>query len=250
LRVALLDADLGTANVDIALGLQSRYHLQHVITGQKSLAEIIVEGPFGLLVIPGASGLPDLADLPEAQREVLLRALLVLEGHIDLLLIDTSAGVGHNVVQFILAAGELLLVTNPEPTALTDAYALLKVLAGYQWPILTKLVVNNTRNDTEGAAAGRKLAVVTEQFLGRQIEMIGALPYDKNVVEAVKRQSPLLQCYPHSPAAVAINRLGERLWVGQTEVNSITGIGQFFKRLLSLRTIAAAFAPEVHGSLL
>ncbi|MCL4294703.1 MAG: MinD/ParA family protein [Anaerolineae bacterium] len=238
LRVALLDADLGTANVDIVLGLHPRYHLHHVVTGQKSLAEIIVNGPFGLQVIPGASGLPDLADLPEVQRDLLLRALLVLEGNIDLLLIDTCAGVGRNVVQFILAASELLLVTNPEPTALTDAYALLKVLANYQWPVLTKLVVNNARNGPEGDITGRKLAAVTEQFLGRRVDMIGTVPHDQSVVEAVKRQSPLLQSYPRSPAAVAINRLGERLWAGSAEVDSITEVSQFFKRLLSLGTLS------------
>lgn len=238
LRVALLDADLGTANVDIVLGLHPRYHLHHVVTGQKSLAEIIVNGPFGLQVIPGASGLPDLADLPEVQRDLLLRALLVLEGNTDLLLIDTCAGVGRNVVQFILAASELLLVTNPEPTALTDAYALLKVLANYQWPVLTKLVVNNARNGPEGDITGRKLAAVTEQFLGRRVDMIGTVPHDQSVVEAVKRQSPLLQSYPRSPAAVAINRLGERLWAGSAEVDSITEVSQFFKRLLSLGTLS------------
>jgi flagellar biosynthesis protein FlhG len=172
-----------------------------------------------------------------------------LEGKIDLLLIDTSAGVGRSVMQFILAAGELLLITNPEPTALTDAYALLKVLAGYQWPVLTKLVVNNARNGAEGELTGRKLATVVEQFLGQRVETIGTLPYDKSVAEAVKRQLPLLQSYPHAPAAVAIDRLGERLWVGQTEVDPTTGVSQFFRRLLSLRTLAAALTPETPGSL-
>lgn len=244
LRVALLDADLGTANVDIVLGLQPRYHLHHVVTGQKTLAEIIVAGPSGLLVIPGASGLPDLADLPEAQREVLLRALLILEGQIDLLLIDTCAGVGRSVVQFILAAGELLLVTNPEPTALTDAYALLKVLAGYQSPVLARLVINNARNGAEGEMTGRKLGAIAEQFLGRRVDMIGTVPHDPSVIEAVKRQAPLLELFPRSPAARAINRLGEHLWTGQPQTNSATGIRQFFKRLFSLEATAVTWPAE------
>jgi flagellar biosynthesis protein FlhG len=232
LRVALLDADLGTANVDIVLGLQPRYHLHHVVTGQKSLTEIIIEGPFGLQVIPGASGLPDLVELPAMQRELLLRSLLMLEGKIDLLLIDTSAGVGHSVVQFILAAGELLLVTNPEPTAITDAYALLKVLTGYQIPIATKLVVNSVQDRAEGELAGRKLAAVAEKFLGRQVEMMHMLPYDRSVIEAVKLQVPLLQSFPRSPAATAINRLGEQLWTGPTSVKALTSIAKFFRQLL------------------
>lgn len=239
LRVALLDADLGTANVDVVLGLQAPYHLHHVVTGQRTLAEIMVKGPFGLQVIPGASGLPDLADLPQAQLEVLLRALLVLDGTVDLLLIDTSAGVGREVVQFILAAGEMLLVTNPEPTAIADAYALMKVIAGYQMPVLTKLVINNVREPQEGEITGQRLAAVIEKFLGRQVELIGTVPHDRSVVEAVKTQLPFLQSYPYSPAAQAINRLGERLWVSPTREDTLTGVARFFKRLLLFKPSVA-----------
>lgn len=234
LRVALLDADLGTANVDVVLGLRPRYHLQHVVTGQKSLAEIVVEGPFGLQVIPGASGLPDLADLPEAQREALLRSLLVLDGAVDLVLIDTGAGVDRSVVQFILAAGELLLVTTPEPTAITDAYALLKVLANYSWPVAARLVVNNVRQRGEGDLTGRKLSGVAQKFLGRQVDLIGVLPQDPSVPEAIRKQSPLLQCRPQSPAALAIDGLAERLWTGRPPAGSPAGVGDFLRQLLGL----------------
>ncbi|MEW5956487.1 MAG: MinD/ParA family protein [Chloroflexota bacterium] len=238
LRVAILDADLGTANVDIVMGLQPRYHLQHVVTGQKSLSEIIIKGPFNLQIIPGASGLPDLADLPEPQREMLLRTLLVLDGAVDLLLIDTGAGVGRNVLQFILAAGELVLVTTPEPTSITDAYALIKVLANYQSPVSTKLVVNNVDHRAEGELTGRKLAVVVKQFLGRQVELLGTLPHDKSVIEAVKAQRPLLQSFPRSPAAQAIEELAERLWTNNQTVATDIGIRRFFQQLLSLKTAA------------
>jgi flagellar biosynthesis protein FlhG len=239
LRVAILDADLGTANVDVVMGLKPRYHLHHVVTGQKSLSEIIVEGPFGLKVIPGASGLPDLANLPDAQREVLLRSLLVLDGAVDLLLIDTSPGVDSSVVRFILAAGELLLATTPEPTAITDAYALLKVLASYQLPVSTKLVINNVRRRGEGELTGHRLSVVAEQFLGRRVEMIGSLPYDKSVVEAVRMQSPLMQCRPRSPAAIAIEKLGERLWASSSTLEEPIAVSHFFRQVLSKRTLAA-----------
>ena len=199
--------------------------------------EIIVEGPYGLQVIPGASGLPDLADLPEAQREVLLRALLVLDGRVDLLLIDTSAGVGASVVQFILAAGELLLVTTPEPTAITDAYALVKILAGYQPPVSIKLVVNNVQRRGEGEATGYKLAAVAEQFLGRRIEIVGELPHDRNVMAAVSSQCPLLQGYPRSPAAVAIEALGEQLWNGEVLTRPKTSLSRFFRNLLAFSPV-------------
>ena len=240
LRVALLDADLGTANVDVVLGVNPRYHLQHVVTGQKSLADIIVEGPFGLQIIPGASGLPDLADLPEAQRQMLLHALMVLDGSVDLLIIDTGAGVGQSVVQFILAAGEMLVVTTPEPTSITDAYALMKVVAGYQMPVSTKLVVNNVQNRSEGEATGRKLAAVAHQFLGRQVEVLGVIPSDKSVRDAVYMQSPLLQSRPYSPAARAINQLGEQLWVGNSNEKTATSVGKFLRQMLSLKIMTVA----------
>lgn len=234
IRVALLDADLGTANVDVVLGLRPRYHLNHVVTGQKSLSEIIMQGPYGLQVIPGASGLPELADLPESQREILLRALMAIDGTVDLLLIDTGAGVGREVVQFILAAGEVLLVTTPEPTAMTDAYALMKVLAGYQLPVSIKLVVNNVTNRAEGEAVSARLSLISKQFLGREIETLGFLPYDKNVTDSVRRQMPVIQAHPHSPVVSAINALGERLWNGG-DVTKSTGVAPFFKKILTFK---------------
>ncbi len=236
IRVALLDADLGTANVDVLMGIRPDYHLQHLITGQRSLAEIIVETPSGLKIIPGASGLPDLADLPDAQRDVLLRAMMALDGTVDLLLIDTGAGVGRNVVQFILSAGEVLLVTTPEPTAVTDAYALVKVLAGYHLPISIKLVVNNAQPPSEGDLVARRLAMVAEQFLGRAIEPLGVLPHDKSVPQAVRRQIPVVEASPFSPMSTGLNRLAERLW-NDVEVQQVTGISQFFRKIMALRSV-------------
>lgn len=236
IRVALLDADLGTANVDVMLGLHPRYHLQHLITGQRSLEEILMQAPHGMQIIPGASGLPDLADLPDAQREVLLRALMALDGTVDLLLIDTGAGVGRNVVQFILAAGEVLLVTTPEPTAVTDAYALMKVLAGYRMPIAVKLVVNDVANHTEGRAVAQRLIGVSEQFLGRKLDVVGILPHDKNVPNAVRQQTPIVELNPLSPMSGALNSLAESLW-NNVEMEEVTGVSHFFKRIMTLRSV-------------
>lgn len=239
IRVALLDADLGTANVDVVLGIRPRYHLHHVITGQKALNEIIVEGPYGIQIIPGASGLADLADLPEVQREILLRSLMALDGEVDLLLIDTGAGVGRNVVQFILAAGEVLLVTTPEPTAVTDAYALMKVLATYKMPVSVKLVINSVSHPGEGKAIGKRLGVVSDKFLGRSIETLAILPYDKHIKEAVRQQTPVIQANPMSPISVAINEMGERLWNGHSATQT-TGISRFFQKVLAFRTFMSS----------
>jgi flagellar biosynthesis protein FlhG len=244
LRVALLDADLGTANVDVVLGIRPRYHLQHVVTGERTLSEIVVPGPFGLRVVPGASGLPDLVDLPDAQRQALLRSLLTLDGAVDLLLIDTQAGVGQNVIQFILAARELLLVTTPEPTAMTDAYALLKILSNYNTPIATRLVVNCVRNRGEGEATARRLASAAQQFLGTEIRLAGQLPFDASMMEAVRAQSPLVQSHPRSPAAQAIERLAETLWTDAPVDTPASGVAQFFKLVLSFGRLATG-SPDV-----
>jgi flagellar biosynthesis protein FlhG len=233
LRVALLDADLGTANVDVLMGLQPRYHLHHVITGQKTLAEIVIQGPHGFKIVPGASGLPDLANLPDVQRQALLRALMVLDGTVDLLLIDTNAGIGDNVIQFILAAGELLLVTTPEPTSITDAYALIKMLSNYPNRVTTRLIVNNVQRRGEGEATAHRLMTVAQQFLGRSLWYIGTMPYDSSVVEAVKMQSPFIQSHPNCPAAKAIKAIGEDLWADESTNNGTLGVAGFFRQLLS-----------------
>lgn len=237
LRVVLLDADLGTANADILLGIQPRYHLHHVITGQKKLSEVIVEAPFGLQVIPGGSGLPDMADMPARDREILLHNLLLLDGAIDLLLIDTGAGVDRRVVQFVQAAGEVIIVTTPEPTAITDAYALIKVLSNSRSPIDIKLVVNAVRRRGEGETTARKLASVAQQFLGKQIEFLGILPYDDTVSRAIQQQTPLVQSFPRSPVAMGLNRISEQLWAGAEVVPPESGgIGKFIKRIFSPKT--------------
>jgi flagellar biosynthesis protein FlhG len=242
LRVALLDADLGTANVDIVLGLRPRYHLHHVVTGQRSMAEIVMEGPFGLRVVPGASGLPELVDLPEAQRQALLRSLLVLDGAVDLLLIDTNAGVGHNVIQFILAARELLLITTPEPTAITDAYALLKMLSNYDTRITARLVVNCVRSPSEGEFTARRLVSAARQFLGAELQVAGQLPFDRSVVQAVQMQSPLMQSHPRCPAALAIDRLAEHLWTEAPYQPPTSAVARFLNQVLSFRPQVAAIS--------
>jgi flagellar biosynthesis protein FlhG len=237
LRVVLLDADLGTANADILLGIQPRYHLHHVVTGQKKLSEVIVEAPFGLQVIPGGSGLPDMADMPARDREILLHNLLVLDGAIDLLLIDTGAGVDRRVVQFVQAAGEVVIVTTPEPTSITDAYALIKVLSNSRSPIDIKLVVNAVRRRGEGEATARKLATVAHQFLGKQIDLLGILPYDDTVSRAIQQQTPLVQSFPRSPVAMGLNRISEQLWGGTAMPTPESGgIGKFIKRIFSLKS--------------
>src|SRR5438128_1314990 len=164
-RAVVLDGDLGLANVDVLLGIHPRYTLQHVMSGQRSLGEVMVAAPGGIWVVPGASGLEELADMSEEQRQYLIGALGELDGRVDVLLIDTAAGVSREVSAFLEAAPEVIVVTTPEPAAITDAYALIKVASAASdgGPTL-RLVVNQANDVGEAVGVARKLQTVARQF--------------------------------------------------------------------------------------
>lgn len=229
-RVVVLDGDLGLANVDVLLGLQPRYTLAHVLSGEKRLDEIVQIGAFGLGVIPGASGLAELADLAPDQRQRLLDELARLDGLADVVLVDTAAGIGAGVSQFLLASEEVLLVTTPEPTALTDAYALVKVLTAAGGRPRIRLVVNLVRSTREGQEAVQRLLSVAHEFLRVTIEPFGTLPYDDCVSQAVRRQVPVLVAYPQSTLAGRVVALSQRLW--QNEPDEAPSLMHFLRRLV------------------
>lgn len=211
-RVVLLDGDLGLANVDVLLGLTPRFTLHHVVTGVKSLEEIMLNGPWGLQVVPGGLGLQELADLSEEHRQALLRAMADVDGVADILLIDTSAGIGPNVLHLIGAAGEVLVVTTPEPTGLADAYALMKCAIQEYQGLTIYLLVNQAGTRQEAEEAADRLRKVVARFLDVQVHYLGYLPRDPSVAQAVFRRTPLVLAYPDSPAAIHLAEIGRRLW--------------------------------------
>jgi flagellar biosynthesis protein FlhG len=238
-RVIVLDCDLGTANVDVMLGLHSRYSLQHVLSRQRRLDEVVVNGPHGIRVIPGGSGLQELANLSDARREELLATFAELDSQADVLLLDTGAGISDNVLQFVLAAGEALVVTTPEPTAVTDAYALIKVanqLAAVRHeatPFTTpapngaesadrpdsaandllslRLVVNQAQSEREAQETAANITSVVRRFLGISVEPFGFVPIDPNVTRAIRSQTPVVDAYPRAAATRALERLARRV---------------------------------------
>ena len=239
-RVIILDCDLGTANVDVMLGLHPRYSLQHVLSRQRRLDEVLVTGPHGIKVIPGGSGMQELANLSDSRREELLATFAELDGQADVLLLDTGAGISDNVLQFVLAAGDALVVTTPEPTAVTDAYALIKVAsqlaasrtgAGFlaQSSVLSpqsssqptdpgdhsslrlRLVVNRALNETEARETATNIASVVHRFLDVSVEPFGFLPDDPSVTRAIRAQRPVVDAYPRTAASRGFERLGQRL---------------------------------------
>ena len=210
-RVAIFDADFGLANVDVVLGLAPTYHMGHVIEGILPLQKIILEGPEGIHIIPASSGIQDLAVMSQEQRDQLVSQLDQVLSSYDYIFIDTAAGISDNVIRFLLAAPRVVVVCAPEPTAIVDAYALIKVLFR-RCPSKDVLVlVNLVADRKEAENVFNQLARVVRRFLGRRIHLLGHVPKDDKVGKAVRRQEPLLISYPKSLVSRSFHRLAEDL---------------------------------------
>ncbi len=210
-HTALLDADMGLANVDILLGLQPRFNLSHVIAGDKSLDEILVTGPEGLRIVPAASGIQQMAELSPVEQAGLIRAFSELRLPLEVLLVDTAAGISATVVNFARACQEIVVVVCDEPTSLTDAYAFIKLLYRdyglYQFQVLC----NQVRSAEQGRLLFEKLYRVTDRYLDVALRYLGAVPYDDAVRKAVQQQRPFVTAFPGSPAARAVQELARKI---------------------------------------
>jgi len=199
-RVILMDGDLGLANVDIALGITPRYTLEHLLNGEKTLEEILVYGPKGIGVLPGGSGVQDLANIERERLGEVLRNLGRLESLADIVIIDTGAGLGHTVINFLKAADDIILITTPEPTALTDAYGLLKTLRTDDQAVLVNVVVNRAQREADARATFERLESAVRRFLNGSLNLLGWVYEDPMVGKAVMKQEPLGCTYPESAA--------------------------------------------------
>lgn len=228
-RVVLVDADLGTANIDVVMNVQSPYGLSDVIAGRRSLDAVAVRLDPNLRLIAGASGLSAAADLGALERRRLIDELAGLEADCDLILLDCGAGISQNVLAFARAADELLLVTTPEPTALTDAYALIKVLSRTELRPPIALVVNQAATLREGQVVADRVASVAARFLGVPLTSYGHILRDPHVGQAVRQRVPLMNRFPRCPAAACIAALAQRVAVSPPAVRNKSG---FFRRAL------------------
>jgi flagellar biosynthesis protein FlhG len=233
MRVMILDADLGLANIDVLLGLMPRFNIQHVLAGEKSLSDVLVDGPLGIRILPASSGVQDLTHLTEGQRLQFLAELDTLEDQVDFLLIDTGAGISTNVLYFNMAAHHIMVVVTPEPTSITDAYALMKVLSTQYAEKHFTIVMNAVANNREAKEAFRRLSMVTERFLNVSIDYLGFVVYDAAFSQAVRQQKPLMELYPNSVAARCFHQLTSQL-LGTPDMEHAKGNIQFFwKQLLT-----------------
>lgn len=210
-RVILLDADLGTANADVLCNLAPAVNLAHVVAGRRSLDDALVAAPGGFRLIPGASGLAQIAALGEYERSRLIQQMQQLEADADLILIDTGAGVSPNVLSFLVAANEMLVVTTPEPTAITDAYAVIKTMARQVADPIVGLLVNMVRNEGEGRAVYDRIAAVCRRFLRVCPHFAGHLVSDEQVRLSIRQRYPFVLADPASPASLCIHRLAQRM---------------------------------------
>lgn len=233
MRVLVVDADLGLANVDVLLGLYPRYNLGHVVQGQKSLEEVIINGPAGIRIIPGASGLQDLAQMDAGRRHALLSDLVSLEEQADLVLIDTGAGLSSSVMDFVVSSDEAVIVTTPEPTAIADAYAMIKVLSQTDSDVYIRLLVNQARSESEAEQVADQILSVARRFLNVHVDNLGYVLVDVAVQRSVRAQKPFVLLYPHSSASECIRAAARRLVTGRSSPVAPSGIAGFIRRMLS-----------------
>ncbi len=210
-KVVILDADLGLGNLDVLLGVIPKYTLEHVFLGEKTLSEIMIQGPRGIQILPTSSGTEDMTQLSAEHKLILLSALDQLEKQVDVFLIDTAAGISSNVLYFNTVAQEIVVVVTPEPTSLTDAYAIMKVLSQRHGEKRFKLLVNMARSTRESNNVFRKLTLVSNQFLDIAIDYIGYVPQDDYLRMAVFEQKAVVELYPRAKSSQVFAELADKI---------------------------------------
>lgn len=210
-RVLILDADLGLANIDVVFGITPRYNLNHFFSGERQLDDILVEGPMGIRILPAGSGIQSFIRLDGHQKMRLLDGLGALDDFFDYVLIDTEAGISENVVYFNTAAQKILVVTTPEPTSITDAYALMKLLSVNHHEKKFNLVVNQIQTEDDALDVYKKLTMVSNRYLDISIDYMGSIPADRQMVDAIRRQRVITELYPDSKISLAFHRLAGRI---------------------------------------
>lgn len=210
-RVSLLDADLALANADVLLGLNPQYHLGHVLHGQRALQDIIIEVAYGVRLIPGGSGVEELANLARQQHTQLIGELQELEAEADCMIIDTAAGIAENVTGVLHAADEVIIVTTPDPTAVVDAYAVIKVLHQQNPAKPLWVIVNDVVGIGDADRIFAQLQSAVTRFLGRKLMMLGTIPRDAQLAEAVREQVPVVLYAPDTPASRSLRLIAKQL---------------------------------------
>ncbi|AWX56813.1 MULTISPECIES: MinD/ParA family protein [Brevibacillus] len=231
-RAVLFDLDLGLANLDVLMGITPKKHLFHLLEPDTTVWDIIEHGPGGLEFIAGGSGFTQIMQLDDEKLDRLFSHLDPLQGYADTIIFDTGAGFSKESMRFMLSSDEVILVTTPEPPAITDAYAVIKMLHARNPAVSIRLVINRASSEKEGKMTADKLAMVSKRFLNMDIQSLGYVSDDPYVSKAVKLQRPFLLTYPQSQAARSIRNLVERyLDRPDTSDASVSGLKGFLAKL-------------------
>lgn len=210
-EVLLLDADLGLANVDVLLGLNTEYDLSHVMKGERTLEEVIVNGPSNIKVIPASTGISEMANLAPAEQMGLINAFSDLSIAVDVMIIDTGAGISNPVINFCSASQDVIVVVHDEPASITDAYAFIKVMSRKHNVRKFHVLANMTHGAREGRELFMKLSKATDRFLDVVLDFIGAVPYDEKLRKAIQHQRAVTDAFPHSPSSLAFKRVSKQI---------------------------------------
>ena len=238
-RVIILDADFGLANIDVLFGIVPQYTLLDVIKNKKNILEVLTEGPRNTKFISGGSGVEDLVKLDRQQIARFVENMSLLDKLADIIIVDTGAGLSENVMSFVAAADEVLLVTTPEPTSITDAYALIKMVSNRDRTKTIRVIVNRSESSSEANDVLNKLVLVADRFLGIKLEPAGYILHDESVVKAVKQQRPFSIVYPKSQAARNIREISDKLIQrgDSNQQNRNNGVRGFLSRLVGFMKV-------------
>ncbi|MBX7084953.1 MAG: MinD/ParA family protein [Leptospirales bacterium] len=230
-KVLLFDGDLGLANINVLLGIIPEHNIYEVLKGKKKLQDIIIRTSYGIDIIAGANGISQLANLSDSQRENFLEGLQSLMGY-DIMLIDTGAGVGANVIGLVLPADEILVVTTPEPTAITDAYGMIKSVVSHGPGGKIKLIVNRVPDAGEAKMVADRLISISNQFLKARVENLGFIFEESSVQKSIRSQRPYVVLFPNAKSSACIKHIAARLINAPVEEDS-AGIYQFFQKMMN-----------------
>lgn len=243
-KVLLMDADMGMANIDIMLAIAPKYNLYHLVNKINTINEIIFNGPHNIDIIPGGSGIAELANLSEEQLTYILQEMSKIDGIYDYMIVDTGAGISKQVIRFLLAADEVIILATPEPTSFADAYGLLKSIHNYGYQGKVNLIMNQVKDEIEGILLAEKFILVSKKFLKREVSFLGHIEKESFMAEHICHQELLVQVCPHNKTAQNIKNVAKKIINSESDIddglfNSTQdakgGIKGFFSKILNFK---------------
>lgn len=231
-KVLIFDADIGMGNDDVLMGFMPKYNVFDVILNNRDIEEVVVTGPFGVKLLPGGSGLSRLDELTEEQRNRFLNKLSIIED-VDYVIMDTGAGINRSVLGFVACCEDLIILTTPEPTSLTDAYSLLKAVNHFKLKSSAKVVINRVMDEKEAKITFNKFNNAVTSFLKMELDYLGLISEDRKLVQAVRAQEPLVVAYPNCEASQDISRIAKNM-VGNLKESEGLGVQGLFKRIFNI----------------